>query len=468
MQLWKYIKEAMLQNPRQKVCEQQAEMNYEEIVMFAEMFARKIKHETCCAILCGSEMAASMALLSCFAAGVTAVPLSVRYGELHCNKILDMISPTAVISDMDGELQVIHMTNSHYIKPQEHPALIMCTSGTTGIPKGVMLSEQNILSNVKDICSYFAINHEDAILIARPLYHCAVLTGEFLTALIKGVRIHFYSEEFQPHKLLKLINENEITVFCGTPTLLSMMARFKRQNTECTLKTLCISGECMSKETGIEILNSFPSADIYHVYGLTEACPRVSYLPPDLFKKHPDSVGVALDSVSLKIIKSNGCVAEIGEEGILWIRGGNVMFGYYENMAQTKTVLKDGWLCTGDIAVIDGDGLLRVKGRSDDLIIRAGMNIYPQEVEKALKIDARVREVLVYGINHPCGGVIIGMKISGDFSTIDEVKELCIQVLPSFQIPSHIELLDELPKNGSGKIIRNNKNIFISDNRCPE
>ena len=461
MQLWRNIKEAMLRNPRQKVCEQQAEMSYEELVMFAEMFAQKLTQETCCAILCGSEMAASMAILSCFAAGVTAVPLSVRYGELHCNKILDMISPTAVISDMDGELQVIHMTNSHYIKPQEHPALIMCTSGTTGKPKGVMLSEQNILTNVKDICSYLAINQEDAILIARPLYHCAVLTGEFLTSLIKGVRIHFYSEEFQPHKLNALIVENEITVFCGTPTLLSMLARFKRKNIECTIKVICISGECMSKETGKLISNSFPNVDIYHVYGLTEACPRVSYLPPDLFEKHPDSVGVALDSISLKIVKSDGCIADIGEEGILWVHGGNVMFGYYNDTTQTEKVLKDGWLCTGDIAVIDPDGLLRIKGRSDDLIIRAGMNIYPAEVEATLKIDERVREAFVYRIENSYIGVQVGLKISGAFSNVDEVKRLCLDILPSFQVPSYIELLDELPKNGSGKIIRGDRDVRI-------
>lgn len=461
MMLWKYIKEVMLKNPNQTVCENRAKMSYEELIMFAEMFAKKLTQETCCAILCGSEMAATMALLSCFAAGVTAVPLSVRYGELHCNKILDMISPTAVITDMDGELQVIHMTKSNYKNPQEHPALIMCTSGTTGMPKGVMLSEQNILTNVKDICSYFAINQEDAILIARPLYHCAVLTGEFLTALIKGVRIHFYSEEFQPHKLLKLITENNITVFCGTPTLLRMLARFKRQDTECTLKTICISGECMSKETGMQISNSFSSADIYHVYGLTEACPRVSYLPPDLFKKHPDSVGVALNSVSLKIIKSDGCVADRGEEGVLWVKGGNVMLGYYENVTQTKKVLKDGWLCTGDIVVIDSNGLLRIKGRSDDLIIRAGMNIYPAEVEGTLKIDERVHEAFVYRVENAHMGVQIGLKISGAFLNTDEVKQLCLDTLPSFQIPSHIELVDELPKNGSGKIERGDRDAGI-------
>ena len=104
MRLWKYIKEIMLKNPQQYVCENLAKMSYEELVVFAEVFAEKLVNEKCCAILCGSEMATGMAILSCFAAGVTAVPLSVKYGELHCNRMLDVIGPTAVITDMDTRL----------------------------------------------------------------------------------------------------------------------------------------------------------------------------------------------------------------------------------------------------------------------------------------------------------------------------------------------------------------------------
>lgn len=456
MQLWKYIKEAMLQNPNQKVCEKHAEMSYEELVGFAEIFAQKLTQEACCAILCGSEMAASMALLSCFAAGVTAVPLSVRYGELHCNKILDMISPSAVITDMDGELQVIHIATSNYIKPQEHPALIMCTSGTTGTPKGVMLSEQNIMTNIRDIFAYFSIKNEDTILIVRSLYHCAVLTGEFLTSLLKGVRIRFYSEQFNPKLLLDLIEEYKITVFCGTPTLLSMMARFKQKS--CVLKTICISGECMSVEVGKRIADAFENVNIYHVYGLTEACPRVSYLPPSMFNKFPDAVGVPLNSVSLKIVNESGYNVGQGAEGILWVHGRNTMIGYYNEPELTKKTKKDGWLCTGDIAVLDENGLLKIKGRSDDLIIRAGMNIYPVEVESILKLDERVHDALIYGIKNTHMGVQIGLKISGNFSSVDEVKQLCMEMLPSFQIPTHIELLEALPKNGSGKIVRGGTN----------
>ncbi len=452
MTLWNYLRNKMLQNPNQIVCESEAKMTYKEIVTFAEMFSKQLKGIKCCAILCNNEMLSALALISCFAAEVTAVPLSMRYGELHCNKILDTISPDAIITDFDGELQVTLIKNALYKEPSIHPALIMCTSGTTGKPKGAMLSEKNIITNVSDIADYFNIGSADTILISRPLYHCAVLTGEFLTGLIKGVKICFYSESFNPPKMLELIKKYEITAFCGTPTLLSMMARFIRAQST-TLKHICISGECMSASVGFKICDAFNKCAIYHIYGLTEACPRVSYLPPELFRKYPDCVGLPLKSVELKILNADGKICAENEEGVLWVKGDNVMLGYYEEPDKTKKVLDNGWLCTGDIAFINECGLLKIKGRNDQMIIKAGMNIYPTEIEESMKIDSRVKEVLVFGFESKFG-TQIGMKIAGDFSSVDEIKQLCLECLPTYQIPASIELLEELPRNGSGKILR--------------
>lgn len=453
MTLWQYIKDNMLENPTQVVSENNAKMTFEELVIWSEQFSNKLKNFQCCAILCESEMAASMSLLACFAAGVTAVPLSMRYGEIHCNNILNTISPDAIIMDTHGEITVYKLKESQYITPKEHPALIMCTSGSTGKPKGVMLSEKNIMTNVNDISDYFAIEKNDTILIARPLYHCAVLTGEFLTALIKGVKIRFYSDQFNPTKMLELIKTYEITAFCGTPTLLSIMARFNRGTKAETLKHICISGECMSLETAMKIYDAFPLCNIYHIYGLTEACPRVSYLSPEHFIAYPDCVGIPLKSVSIKILNQEGEPCKENEEGVLYVKGDNIMLGYYRDPEKTRTVLKNGWLCTGDIALINDAGFLKIKGRNDDLIIKSGMNIYPAEIESALKQDSRVNEVLVYGFRNHLG-TQIGMKLVGDFSCVSEAKQLCLKILPSFQVPLLIELLDELPKTASGKIIR--------------
>ncbi len=453
MKLWNYIKTEMLKHPYQTISDENKKITYCDMINIVEKNACNVKGEKCCAILCSSELMAALALLTCFAAGVTAVPLSLRYGEKHCKKIIDTISPTAIITDEKGFLFISKCDNSEYKTPQIRPALIMCTSGTTGIPKGVMLTEDNILTNLKDICDYFDISSEDKILIARPLYHCAVLTGEFLTSLVKGLDIVFYSEQFNPQTIINIIDENGISVFCATPTLMQLISRFKRTSKGDCLRVLCISGECMNKSIARRILKSFPKADIYHVYGLTEACPRVSYLPPELFLEHSDFVGVPLKSVSLRIIKKDGTIAKSNEEGVLWIKGNNVMLGYYNCPEQTAKMFEGEWLCTGDMAIIDSNGLLKIKGRNDDLIIRAGMNIYPQEIEGNLRTDLRVRDVLAYKVDNEYG-TQIGLKISGDFTNSDEVKKMCQTLLPSFQVPSIIELLDELPKNGSGKIIR--------------
>lgn len=453
MTLWRYLKLNMLNHLTQVISENGAEMNFEALLIWAENFSNKLKNFKCCAILCSSEMASAMALLACFAAEVTAVPLSPRYGEAHCRKILDTISPDAIIMDINGDIVVYKLTDSQYVAPDRHPALIMCTSGTTGKPKGAMLSEENIITNVSDIAEYFALDSNDAILIARPLYHCAVLTGEFLTAIVKGANIRFYSEQFNPTKMLELINEYRITAFCGTPTLLSIMARFNRNAAPETLKHICISGECMSAEVGLKIREAFPNCNIYHIYGLTEACPRVCYLPPERFNEFPDCVGIPLKSVSVKILGASGEPCNIKEEGTLYVKGNNVMLGYYREPKKTSAVLRDGWLCTGDIAIINDAGFLKIKGRKDDLIIKSGMNIYPAEIEGVLKQDTRVKEVLVYGYRNDLG-TQIGMKIAGKFSSVGEVKQLCMKSLPSFQIPARIELVGELPKNGSGKVIR--------------
>ena len=454
MNLWNYIREHMQKYPNQTVGEENAVLTYEELIIYAETFKKKLLGETCCLICCHSEMATAMALLGCFAAEVTAVPLSVRYGEIYLRKILENFNPSCLITDKDGEVQIYHVEDSNVFIPDEHPTLIMWTSGTTGVPKGVMLSEKNIITNVQDILEYFTIESSDTILIFRPLYHCAVLTGEFISALIRGVKIVFCSEPFNPYTIVGLLKQWKVTVLGGTPTLFHMLSRFTIQNNIPFLNHMVISGECMNESVGQKIRDAFPNAKIYHVYGLTEACPRISYMPPEYFDRAPDCVGIPLSSVKIEIRDRAGNPVNSGEEGILWVQGKNIMQGYYNRQDLTEKVLQDGWLCTGDIACMREGRWLKIIGRSDDMIIRAGMNIYPQEVEAELKKDPRTDEVFIYGYEDPLCGTQLGVKISGDFFTEDDVRAMCVERLPPFQVPMKIEIVTELPKNSSGKVIR--------------
>jgi long-chain acyl-CoA synthetase len=147
-----------------------------------------------------------------------------------------------------------------------------------------------------------------------------------------------------------------------------------------------------------------------------------------------------------------------GEAGELLVKGPNIMMGYYKDQAATDKALIDGWLHTGDLAYMK-EGLLYIKGRKDDLIIYAGMNIYPAEIENALREDLHVQEVLAYGIPDKLCGQTVGLKIVGDFSTKSEIVDLCNRMLPPYARPKVIEWVDSLPKNGSGKILRSRNDI---------
>lgn len=450
MTLWKYIKGKMLEHPTQTIGEKGASMTYEELCIFAESFAKKLTADYY-GILCNYEMSSAMALLACIAAGKSTVPLPTRYGKEMYDKIWERAEPPYIITDASGGLMIFPVSAEKNSKhPTQDTAVILFTSGSTGKPKGIMLSEDNIIANINDISSYFPIASDDTILISRPLYHSSVLTGEFLVSLCAGAKIVFTSEAFQPLNMFELIKRHKITVFGSTPTLMTMLSRFVRDPRELSVRLLSISGECMSEGMARSIRKAFPKADIYCGYGLSEASPRVAYLPAKDFDDDPTCAGIALPSVKIRIERPNGNDAAKWEIGEVLVKGNNVMIGYFDDAERTRNTLRNGWLHTGDLGYIGKNGMLYVKGRKDDMIIRAGMNIYPSEIENALSSDIRIRDIQVYGYKKN-DTQEIGMTVSGDFNSEDEVIALCRQRLPSYQMPSKIELVNELEKNTGGK-----------------
>lgn len=449
--LWDILKRKMMEYPDARIHEGEASVTYEEAIIFAESFAHGLI-APCYGILCESELCAALVVLSCLAAEKTAVPLSYRYGEAHCRRILEFVRPRYIIGERQGALQVVEIENQRYEEPPESPAFILCTSGTTGEPKGAMLSEGNILSNVRDILRYFQLSAKDKILISRPLYHCAVLTGEFLASLMCGTEIHFLNRSFDMQTYIRLAEKEGITVACATPSFFQMVSRLAGKTM--TVSKLAVSGECLTREAASRIRKAFPEAEIYHVYGLTEASPRVAYLAPERFDSMPEMLSHPLASVKMKIVDGAGIEVPDGEEGELIVSGTNVMMGYYKNPELTERTLTDGWLHTKDMAVKNGDGMIRILGRRDDMILYAGMNIYPREVEDALKKDARVEEVLAYGVPNPYSGQAVAVKVKGKFKDKSEIAALCRVCLPVYEQPVRVELVEELPKNASGKVLR--------------
>ena len=441
--LYEFLKQRMLCYPHQFLSDGKNGFPYCQALAFAEHFTGILPRKKY-GVLCKSELNTCLGILSCIAAGAAAVPLSARYGDAHTERIIKQIGLSHIITDFSGELGVKEIDP---VKPETEDlsdvALIMCTSGTTGTPKGAMITHENLITNLLDIERYFAVDLTDKILIARPLYHCAVLTGELLISLCRGLDICFDNGEFSPVRLLREITEKKVTVLGGTPTLFYHLCRTAIRGKEpLPLKTVAVSGECMTETTEKVMREALPDANIYNVYGLTEASPRVSALPPEQFDEHPLSIGFPLQNVEAKI-----------QNGELLVRGKTVMKGYYNDPAQTAKAISSGWLHTGDGAMMDGAGRITVKGRLDNMIIRAGMNIFPQEIESVLKADPRVTDALVYGEQNSVTQRLC-VKIAANGLSRAELMAICRERLPAYEIPDAVEIVDALPRNASGKLLR--------------
>ncbi len=453
--LWNWLREQLEPHSSQVVEEGEKCITYEQLVCEAEQWDLASAPSKI-GICCRSEWNAARAFFFCWAAGKTAVPLPVRYGEIHYRRIIEAVGLTCLLTDEGGEL---HLRRIAEEEPEEEilcdVAVILCTSGTTGVPKGVMLTDQALISNLKAIRKYFPLDSSDCFFIARPLYHCAVLVGEFLSALIRGAEVRFYPYSFNPPAMLAEMKRDRSSVFCGTPTLFYHLSRFaERRKEPVSLRMAAVSGECLTPELARILQAAFPETSFYHVYGLTEAGPRACWLPPDEFLSKAPSVGYPLNGVDAMVVDKSGRVLLWGEEGELLLRTPSVMKGYYRRPEMTAHALAGGWLHTGDMARRDARGRITILSRMDDMIIRGGINIYPQEIEAALQRIPGVQEAMAYGERDSISGQKIRVKVVAPGMESLSLLRACQDRLPPHQWPDSIELTSHLPRNGSGKLIR--------------
>lgn len=450
MSLWEKIREQMLRFPQKTIKEGNASMTYEELVIFAEYCASGFPKVPYMGVFCESEMATAIGILACFAAGIPAIPLPVRYGKEPCLKIIERADIPVIFTDHSAPYKLVSLPAKKRISVPKEVAAILFTSGSTGQPKGAMLTSENFLANIESIRAYFPIGNQDKVLIARSLYHSSALTSDLLVSLYSGADIIFASGHFQPLQILKLFRDEHITAFGSTPTLLSTLAVFANRFQN-DVRLLSVSGECITEGAAKKIRNGFSKAEIYSGYGLTEASPRVAYLPPEWFDICPTATGLPIPNVQYMIVDEfGGEVHTPGLAGELIVRGRNVMLGYFDDPVLTNSKLKNGWLCTGDLAKVDEAGRLYVIGRKDGLIIRGGMNIYPAEIENTLSQSPLIDDVLAYGYLED-NTQKIGLQVCGRFESEAEVATLCKQLLPLYQQPSKIELLDHLERGATGK-----------------
>lgn len=418
MTLWEYLKSKM-ECYGDKVAFANSGVTYKDLINISDSSSNESR-----LVLCEGESREeqALAILRCIAEGNIAVPVTKEYGTKNYEYIRRVV-----------EMDVPYVTRNDL-------AFLMFTSGTTGNPKGVMLTRENIISNLQYIGTYFDLSGFETICVARPLVHIAVLTGEILYALCCGLTIYFYEEAFMPQRLLTYFIQNEIDVFCATPTLYQTLALISK-NKAFPVKVGVLSGEVLTSRTSENIANAFPKTKFYNVYGLTEHSPRVSALLPDDFAKKPGSVGKTIGDVQLKIV-----------DGELCVKSASVMKGYYLDETKTVEKIRGGWLFTGDRAHFDDDGYLYIDGRKDGMIIKAGINVYPEEIENAVKENPEIIDCLVFG-ELTDAGMVICMKYVGGLEIKELRKRLIGRLNPNI-IPNKIEKVEELARTASGKKLR--------------
>lgn len=446
----------MLKYPMQRISDDRRSRTYIRLVEETEELAKRLCRQKY-GILCSSDVLNAEALLACMAAGVTAVPLSNRYGELYNKKLIKSMRLSYLLVEEGGKIKVRNCgaVHSEIEKELEGITWLLPTSGTTGQPKGVLLSGEAILQNLRDSDTFFLSEPGDKILAGRGFFHCSSLTGELLMSLIRGVEICCYAGGFQPHQLAEEIIRKQITVYSGTPTVFHYLCRVMgKQKSHIPLRYCNVGGEMMNRQTLTAIGQVLKGTQVIHSYGMTESCSRATYLKLGDEELPENCVGRTLPGLSAMIIDKQGNPLGEGKEGEICLTGTGIMSGYYHDHEQTDKALKDSWLRTGDMGWKDCRGRLYICGRKDDMIIRAGVNIYPREIEEPLKEHPDIKEARVYaeqgeGITKRLAALIVPEE--GCWLSDRELMEICSQRLPRYLIPDRIQIAGEMELSQAGK-----------------
>ncbi len=340
--------------------------------------------------------------------------------------------------------------------------MLLYTSGTTGLPKGVMLTHRNFLANADQCQGAIHITAKDRFLCLLPLFHSFSWTTCAVLPLKVGCRIVIIESLLPFDPVIKAIWKYKITLFVAVPQIYSALTSKIKGAKALVLRflnpiRLCISGAAPLTQKVHESFEKTFGLKLIEGYGLTE-CSPVATLNPEKNNRH-GTVGLPLPGVDIGIRDDDGHPLAQGEVGEIWIRGDNVMKGYYHKPEETAEALTaDGWLRTGDMGRFDGDGFLSIVDRKKDLIIIKGLNVYPQEVENVFLKDDRVKEVAVVGKMDPDTGeeTIRAFVTARDGAEIDKsaLLALCREGLSPYKRPKEIFVIPEMPKNALQKILK--------------
>lgn len=338
-------------------------------------------------------------------------------------------------------------------------AAIIYTSGTTGDPKGVMLSHGNLVANVTSIIEYLGLDDRDSIANVLPFFY-SYGNSVMHTHLAVGAKLVLENSMVFPRKVLERMVEEKVTGFSGVPSTFALLLnRTKLTDFDLSaVRYMTQAGGPMPPANVDRFTKELPHVDFFVMYGQTEATARISYLPPEKLVEKLGSCGIPIPGVEIEVRDKTGKVTQPGTTGEIFVRGDNVMLGYWNNPQQTTKVLHSGWLKTNDLAHRDSDGFIFINGRASEMIKSGAHRISPQEIEEIITEIDGVVEVAVCGVpDDLLGQVIKAVIVPAAGVDIDRlsVQRYCMENLARYKVPKLVELVERLPKTASGKIKRN-------------
>lgn len=333
------------------------------------------------------------------------------------------------------------------------------TSGTTGFPKGVMLTHTNIINNAHSIANCMAFSNQDRLLITVPFFHCFGCVLGTMTCVVSGAAM-VPLEAFHPVRVLETVEKERCTALHGVPTMFIMeLEEFEKGNYDTgSLRTGIMAGSPCPIEVMRSVVNRMGMSEITITYGQTEASPAITMTrTDDPIELRVTTVGRVIPNVEAKIVDpETGEDCPPGVQGEICCKGYNVMKGYYKMPEATDQAIdRGGWLHTGDLGIIDENGYFKITGRLKDMIIRGGENIYPREIEEFLYTHPLVKDVQVVGIPSIKYGEEVLAFIQtrdGVSLTKEEIQSFCLDKIARYKIPSYVLFTDSYPTTASGKI----------------
>ncbi|MFD0868363.1 long-chain-fatty-acid--CoA ligase [Paenibacillus residui] len=340
----------------------------------------------------------------------------------------------------------------------EDVAVLQYTGGTTGTAKGAMLTHENLVANVIQCASWIhrIRKGQETILTAVPLFHVYGMTTCMNLGIYLAARM-LLVPKFEAGMLLKLIDKEKPTLFPGAPTMYvgiihhPQLSRYNLSSIEC-----CISGSAPLPLQVQQTFEQLTGGRLVEGYGLTEASP-VTHANPIWGRRVQGSIGIPWPDTEAVIMLDNGEPAEPGEIGELLVKGPQVMKGYWNQPEETASVLKDGWLATGDMGYMDKDGYFYIVDRKKEMINASGLKVYPREIEEVLYQHPAVQEAAVIGIPDEYRGETVKAFVvlrQGQQATEQQLEQFCRERLASYKVPRVYEYRTELPKTLVGKVLR--------------